>query len=53
MKKFETPIINISVFDAENVVTASNPEPGQKDAVTAANTFLNNEQVTNIFEFTF
>ena len=51
--KFENPIMNISMFEVENVVTTSTPvEPEKKVAVDAAKAYLNgDENVKTVFVF--
>ena len=59
MKKFEAPLISISVFDNENVVTASGTEAYAKAVeglTTAESDLLNGKSVLNensIVSFTF
>ncbi|MCH5213253.1 MAG: hypothetical protein J1G06_09570 [Oscillospiraceae bacterium] len=57
MKKFETPIMNISLFSVENIVTESNPTPETKLAVDAAKSSLETKGLSadagTLFEFTF
>ena len=55
MKKFETPIMNVSLFSVENIVTGS-ADPAEKQlAVDAATASLKNKGLTDgkVFELTF
>ena len=53
MKRYEDPIINVSLFDVENIVTSSGAEPAStavNQAVTAATASYGEE---NVISFTF
>ena len=48
MKIFETPLMNISVFDVEDVITTSNgAETAAKTALTSGSDLLNGKQKLN------